>query len=152
PTLNDKVPAPCRTWRGAVPNEAHAHGGRMHGRSATNTSVTTASPHDICGRGRPWLRSIGRCGGAGVQDNSDRFSRAKVLSRATAPGYTAQTGPFSRRQFMLKLIIVLSLLIVTVSPGFTQSRDPSIGTGNVDRAVPQAPVGHRQPRAGDVPQ
>lgn len=52
---------------------------------------------------------------------------------------------------MLRLIVVLSFLIVTVAPGFTQSRDPSVGTGNVDRAVPEAPVGHRQPRAADVP-
>jgi hypothetical protein len=28
---------------------------------------------------------------------------------------------------------------------------PKNSPGNVDRSVPEAPVGHRQPRAGDVP-
>jgi hypothetical protein len=37
------------------------------------------------------------------------------------------------------------------SPAFAQSHDPSIGSGNIDRSAMTAPVGHRQPRARDVP-
>jgi hypothetical protein len=46
---------------------------------------------------------------------------------------------------------VVVLATIVASPALAQSHDPSIGTGNIDRSVITAPVGHRQPRASDVP-
>jgi hypothetical protein len=51
-------------------------------------------------------------------------------------------------------IAVVFLAAALASPALAQSRDPSLGSGNIDRSdmtAPTAPVGHRQPRAGDVP-
>jgi hypothetical protein len=48
-------------------------------------------------------------------------------------------------------IVAVVLATVVASPASGQSHDPSIGSGNIDRSVITAPVGHRQPRAGDVP-
>jgi len=47
-------------------------------------------------------------------------------------------------------IAVVVLATIVVSPALAQSHDPSTGSGNIDRSVITAPVGHRQPRAGDV--
>ena len=54
---------------------------------------------------------------------------------------------------MKKTIISMALLILIGAPGaFAQSgKGTSVGT-TINGAVPQAPVGHRQPRASDVPQ
>ena len=53
---------------------------------------------------------------------------------------------------MKKTIISMALLILIGAPGaFAQSgKGTSVGT-TINGAVPQAPVGHRQPRASDVP-
>jgi hypothetical protein len=48
-------------------------------------------------------------------------------------------------------IALVVLAVIMASPALAQSHDPSIGTGNIDRSVITAPVGHRQPRASDVP-
>ena len=48
-------------------------------------------------------------------------------------------------------IAVVLLSLALASPAFAQSHDPSLGSGNIDRSAMTAPVGHRQPRAGDVP-
>jgi hypothetical protein len=48
-------------------------------------------------------------------------------------------------------IAVVVLATIVASPALAQSNDPSLGTGNIDRSVIPAPVGHRQPRAADVP-
>ena len=54
---------------------------------------------------------------------------------------------------MKKTIISMALLVLIGAPGaFAQSgKGTSVGT-TINGAVPQAPVGHRQPRASDVPQ
>jgi Skp family chaperone for outer membrane proteins len=46
---------------------------------------------------------------------------------------------------------VVVLATIVASPALAQSHDPSIGSGNIDRSAITAPVGHRQPRAADVP-
>ena len=53
---------------------------------------------------------------------------------------------------MKKTIISMALLVLIGAPGaFAQSgKGTSVGT-TINGAVPQAPVGHRQPRASDVP-
>jgi hypothetical protein len=48
-------------------------------------------------------------------------------------------------------VAIAVFAVIVASPALAQSHDPSIGSGNVDRSVITAPVGHRQPRAGDVP-
>ena len=48
-------------------------------------------------------------------------------------------------------IAVAFLVTALASPAFAQSRDPSLGSGNIDRSEMTAPIGHRQPRVGDVP-
>jgi len=52
---------------------------------------------------------------------------------------------------MKKTIISMALLVLIGAPGaFAQSgKGTSVGT-TINGAVPQAPVGHRQPRASDV--
>jgi hypothetical protein len=64
---------------------------------------------------------------------------------------------------MKMLIHGAALATLVGSPAFAQSYDPHIGTGNIDRTdglaqhfeprtLPwSAPVGHRQPRAADIP-
>jgi hypothetical protein len=52
---------------------------------------------------------------------------------------------------MCKVILVAGLVAIMTYPALGQSHDPSIGSGNIDRTVITAPVGHRQPRAVDVP-
>jgi hypothetical protein len=53
----------------------------------------------------------------------------------------------------MKRIAVVVIATFISDPVVAQSYDPSIGTGNiVPGTVWQAPVGHRQPRAADVPQ
>jgi hypothetical protein len=49
-----------------------------------------------------------------------------------------------------RLVVVL-VVTALASPALAQSRDPSVGSGNIDRSEVRAPIGHRQPRAGDVP-
>jgi hypothetical protein len=46
-------------------------------------------------------------------------------------------------------IAVVVLAGVVASPALAQSHDPS--TGSINKPVITAPVGHRQPRAADVP-
>lgn len=48
-------------------------------------------------------------------------------------------------------IATVVLATIVASPALAQSHDPSIGSGNIDRSAITAPVGHRQPRAADVP-
>jgi hypothetical protein len=52
---------------------------------------------------------------------------------------------------MIKLIVVVAFAGLSALPAVAQSHDPSIGPGSPDGAVTRAPVGHRQPRAADVP-
>jgi hypothetical protein len=47
-------------------------------------------------------------------------------------------------------IAVVLLAAALASPALAQSHDPSLGSGNIDKSGMTAPVGHRQPRAGDV--
>jgi hypothetical protein len=48
-------------------------------------------------------------------------------------------------------IAVLLVATALASPALAQSHDPSLGSGNIDRSDMTAPIGHRQPRARDVP-
>jgi hypothetical protein len=52
---------------------------------------------------------------------------------------------------MKNRIAVVFLAAALASPALAQSHDPSLGSGNIDRSHMTAPVGHRQPRASDVP-
>ena len=55
---------------------------------------------------------------------------------------------------MKKTIISMALLALIGVPGAiaqSGSKGTSIGT-TINGAVPEAPIGHRQPRASDVPQ
>jgi len=51
---------------------------------------------------------------------------------------------------MQKTILSLALVVLTGSGAFAQSGSSSVPQ-NSDKSTIQAPVGHRQPRAGDVP-
>jgi hypothetical protein len=53
---------------------------------------------------------------------------------------------------MKKTIISMALLVLIGAPGAVaqSGKGTSVGT-TINGAVPQAPVGHRQPRASDVP-
>jgi hypothetical protein len=54
---------------------------------------------------------------------------------------------------MKKTIISMVLLVLIGVPGAiaqSGSKETSVGT-TINGAVPEAPVGHRQPRASDVP-
>jgi hypothetical protein len=51
---------------------------------------------------------------------------------------------------MQKTILSLALMVLTGSGVFAQSGSSSVPK-NSDKSTVQAPVGHRQPRAGDVP-
>jgi hypothetical protein len=53
---------------------------------------------------------------------------------------------------MKSIILALSLLTVFGSAGFAQTGSKgSTTSGQSAGSLPPAPVGHRQPRAGDVP-
>ena len=55
---------------------------------------------------------------------------------------------------MKKTIISMALLALIGVPGAVAqsgSKGTTVGS-TIDGTVPEAPVGHRQPRAGDVPQ
>jgi hypothetical protein len=53
---------------------------------------------------------------------------------------------------MKSIILALSLLTVFGSTGFAQTGSKgSTTSGQSAGSLPPAPVGHRQPRAGDVP-
>jgi hypothetical protein len=53
---------------------------------------------------------------------------------------------------MKKLIIAVAVLVVAgEATALAQNRKNMGSTDNSDRSAVQAPVGHRQPRAGDVP-
>jgi hypothetical protein len=53
---------------------------------------------------------------------------------------------------MKKLIIAIAVLLVAgAATALAQNRKNMGSTDNSDRSTVQAPVGHRQPRAGDVP-
>ena len=53
---------------------------------------------------------------------------------------------------MKKLLTTTALLIWVAVPAFAQtSNSGGASTAVKDRPLPQAPVGHRQPRASDVP-
>jgi hypothetical protein len=49
---------------------------------------------------------------------------------------------------MKKVIVSMALLVLIGAPAFAQSGN---STASKSGGVLQAPVGHRQPRAGDVP-
>jgi hypothetical protein len=51
---------------------------------------------------------------------------------------------------MQKTILSLALMVLTGSGAFAQGGSTSVPK-NADKSTIQAPVGHRQPRAGDVP-
>lgn len=53
---------------------------------------------------------------------------------------------------MKKTVISMALLILIGAPAAIaqSSKGPSVGT-TIHGGIPQAPVGHRQPRASDVP-
>jgi hypothetical protein len=51
---------------------------------------------------------------------------------------------------MQKTILSLALMVLTGSGAFAQGGTSSVPK-NTDKTTIQAPVGHRQPRAGDVP-
>ncbi|QDW39051.1 hypothetical protein FFI89_019010 [Bradyrhizobium sp. KBS0727] len=51
---------------------------------------------------------------------------------------------------MQKTILSLALMVLTGSAAFAQGGASSVPK-NADKSTIQAPVGHRQPRAGDVP-
>ena len=48
------------------------------------------------------------------------------------------------------LLVLIGAVPATVSGAFAQG-GTSTAQKNSDKPLPQAPVGHRQPRAGDVP-
>ena len=52
---------------------------------------------------------------------------------------------------MRSIILALSLLTVFGSAGFAQTGSKGSTSGQSAGSLPQAPVGHRQPRVGDVP-
>jgi hypothetical protein len=53
---------------------------------------------------------------------------------------------------MKKTIISMALLVLIVAPAAVAQSDKGTSVGTtINGAVPQAPVGHRQPRASDVP-
>ena len=51
---------------------------------------------------------------------------------------------------MQKTILSLALMVLTGSGAFAQGGSSSVPK-NSDKSTVQAPVGHRQPRVGDVP-
>ena len=53
---------------------------------------------------------------------------------------------------MKKTVISMALLVLLGAPAAVaqSSKGSSVGT-TINGGIPQAPVGHRQPRAGDVP-
>ena len=51
---------------------------------------------------------------------------------------------------MQKTILSIALMVLTGSAGFAQAGSSSVPK-NSDKSTIQAPVGHRQPRVGDVP-
>jgi hypothetical protein len=55
---------------------------------------------------------------------------------------------------MRKLIMTIAVLVLTGAPfamAQTSSNKGSSGAGNSSPPTREAPIGHRQPRAGDVP-
>ena len=53
---------------------------------------------------------------------------------------------------MKKTIISMALLVLIGTPAAVAQSDKGTSVGTtINGAVPQAPVGHRQPRASDVP-
>ena len=53
---------------------------------------------------------------------------------------------------MKKTIISMALLVLIGTPAAVAQSDKGASVGTtINGAVPQAPVGHRQPRASDVP-
>jgi hypothetical protein len=52
---------------------------------------------------------------------------------------------------MKKMIISMALLVLIGAPSAVAQSGNSGSTMSKGSGVPQAPVGHRQPRAGDVP-
>jgi hypothetical protein len=53
---------------------------------------------------------------------------------------------------MKKLVVSMALLMMLGAPGaFAQSGTQGAGMSKGGGSAPQAPVGHRQPRASDVP-
>ena len=57
----------------------------------------------------------------------------------------------------MKLVYVLgvSLALTSVTPGLAQTgviSSPNLTAPAPDRVIPEAPIGHRQPRASEVPQ
>jgi hypothetical protein len=52
---------------------------------------------------------------------------------------------------MKKIVISMALLALIGTPAAIAQTGKGSGASKSDSGVPQAPVGHRQPRAGDVP-
>jgi len=54
---------------------------------------------------------------------------------------------------MKKIIVAASLVVLLGGTAIAQSgaKGSSTSSGATSGTVPQAPIGHRQPRAGDVP-
>jgi hypothetical protein len=50
-----------------------------------------------------------------------------------------------------KVVVSMALLILIGTPAVAQTGTGSQGASKSSGSVPQAPVGHRQPRASDVP-
>jgi hypothetical protein len=81
-----------------------------------------------------------------------RLQQAVACRSAEATMTVARSDgtPLIEEMFMNNIALVV-LAVIMALPALAQSHDPSIGTGNIDRSVITAPVGHRQPRASDVP-
>jgi hypothetical protein len=73
-----------------------------------------------------------------------------------------RTGKYAMRPTPVQLAIVAAVLTWHVAVAQDRPNQPSLGAGggaqslgqedtSSGRAIPQAPVGHRQPRAKDVP-
>ena len=59
-----------------------------------------------------------------------------------------------RKLFTAKLFTTLALLVLVGGPAAmaqTGSNTGTSGTANQPRSIPEAPIGHRQPRADQVP-
>jgi hypothetical protein len=52
---------------------------------------------------------------------------------------------------MKKIFLSIALVVLMGSPAAFAQGGSSTMSKNSDRPIPQAPIGHRQPRASDVP-
>jgi hypothetical protein len=62
------------------------------------------------------------------------------------------TKSIATRLITARLITAMALMVLIGGPAaIAQTGTGSSGGANQARPIPQAPVGHRQPKAGDVP-